>query len=190
MAEHAAVLPPIDGHRPFDVVTSLARRHAFSCERGVFFTQTLECREQHLGVYSEFESWDDLLFRRHGIRCRRESECALDNVMIGGLVINGDVANNVIQRALGPSLIPYGIPNALPNPTLELHNGEGTLIGYNDNWKDNAVQASKIAVSGVAPTNLLESATAVTLPPGSYTAIVRGRYNGNGVALFEVYDIR
>ena len=42
----------------------------------------------------------------------------------------------VIVRAIGPSLVNHGITNPLRDPTLELHNGDGTLIGFNDNWKD------------------------------------------------------
>ena len=48
-----------------------------------------------------------------------------DNVMIGGFIVQGTGAKRVIIRAIGPELgaPPYNIPNALANPTLELHNG-------------------------------------------------------------------
>ncbi len=113
-----------------------------------------------------------------------------DNVLIGGLMVVGEGSTKMILRALGPSLAPYGITNALPDPTLELHDGNGALIGFNNDWRDNAAQAAQIAVSGVAPTNARESAMALTLAAGNYTAIVRGRVNGSGIALFEAYNVQ
>jgi hypothetical protein len=41
--------------------------------------------------------------------------------------------------------------------------------------------------SGYAPSNGLESAIIADLPPGNYTAIVRGFNDTVGVALAEVY---
>ena len=43
--------------------------------------------------------------------------------------------------------------------------------------------------TGLAPTNDLESAILVTLPPGNYTAIVQGKNDTSGVGLVEVYDL-
>ncbi len=34
---------------------------------------------------------------------------------------------------------PYNIPNALADPTLELHNGTGALIGSNNNWQTTVI---------------------------------------------------
>ena len=45
-----------------------------------------------------------------------------DNVMIGGLIITGPSATNVLLRAVGPSLF---ITIALADPTLELHDRMG-----------------------------------------------------------------
>ena len=58
-----------------------------------------------------------------------------DNVMIGGFIVQGTEPKRVIIRAIGPELTQYGVPNALANPTLELHNGPGALIASNDNWR-------------------------------------------------------
>jgi hypothetical protein len=43
--------------------------------------------------------------------------------------------------------------------------------------------------SGHAPTDSSESAIIAELPPGRYTAIVRGKNIIVGVALVEVYDL-
>ena len=59
-----------------------------------------------------------------------------DNVMIGGFIVQGTQSKRVIVRAIGPELCTqYGVPNALANPTLELHDGTGALIASNDNWR-------------------------------------------------------
>ncbi|MBA2744476.1 MAG: hypothetical protein H0U43_09275 [Chthoniobacterales bacterium] len=68
-----------------------------------------------------------------------------------------------------------GIANALADPTLELHDGNGTLLIANDNWKDNPAQAALITASRLAPRNRLEAAIIAVVPPGAYTAIVAAR---------------
>ena len=119
-----------------------------------------------------------------------------DDVMIGGFIVQGTETKTVIIRALGPELIPFGIPNPLVDPTLELHNGTGALIASNDNWVTTIIggiitaeQVAAIRASGYAPTNVMESAMIVSLPPGNYTAIVRGVNNLTGIGLVEVYDL-
>lgn len=56
------------------------------------------------------------------------------NVMIGGFIVQGTQPKRVIIRAIGPELIPLGVPDALADPTLELHDATGALIASNDNW--------------------------------------------------------
>ena len=108
-----------------------------------------------------------------------------DNVLIGGFIISGSVPRRVIIRAIGPSLT--GVSGALADPVLELH-GPGTFVTIsNDNWRDS--QAAEIQATGIAPSNDLESAIVATLPPGAYTAIVRGKDGGTGVGLVEAYDL-
>jgi hypothetical protein len=119
-----------------------------------------------------------------------------DNVMIGGFIVQGTGPKRVIVRAIGPELTQYGITNALANPTLELHNQAGALIGSNDNWQTTIIggiitgdQVQEIQNSGDAPGDPRESAIIANLQPGNYTAIVRGVNNTTGVALVEVYDL-
>jgi Copper binding proteins, plastocyanin/azurin family len=121
----------------------------------------------------------------------------VDNVMIGGFIVQGTQPKTVIIRAIGPELIPFGVPNVLADPTLDLHNGAGTMIASNNNWQTTIIggiitadQVSAIQNSGHAPTDPSESAIIATLPPGNYTAIVRGMNNSTGNALVEVYDLQ
>src|SRR5262249_36732946 len=119
-----------------------------------------------------------------------------DNVMIGGFIVQGTGPKRVIIRAIGPELTQHGIANPLANPRLELHDETGTLIATNGNWQTTILggiitsdQVSDIQNSGHAPTAASESAIIVNLPPGNYTAIVRGGNNSTGVALVDVYDL-
>ena len=107
-----------------------------------------------------------------------------DNVLIGGFIVLGQSPANTILRALGPSL---SISGALADPTLELHDGNGTLLMSNDDWKTD--QESEIIATGIAPTKAVESAIVATLAPGNYTAIVRGKNNTTGIGLVEVYQL-
>ena len=110
-----------------------------------------------------------------------------DSVVIGGFIITGSAPRKVIIRAIGPSLIASGVTDALADPTLDLRASDGSLIQANDNWRD--TQEAEIEATGIPPQNDLESAIVATLPPGSYTVIVRGRNQGTGVALLEIYDL-
>src|SRR6478752_2952497 len=119
-----------------------------------------------------------------------------ERVMIGGFIVQGTGPKRVIIRAIGPELTQFGIPDALANPRLELHNGSGALIATNDDWQTTILggiitssQLSDIQNSGHAPTAASESAIIANLPPGNYTAILRGVNSTTGVALVEVYDL-
>lgn len=107
-----------------------------------------------------------------------------DNVGIGGFIITGSNPKQVLLRGIGPSL---GLGNALIDPVLELHGPAGFATVTNDNWRD--TQQIVIQATGLAPTNDLESAILMTLDPGAYTAIVKGKNSGTGVGLVEIYDL-
>ena len=116
-----------------------------------------------------------------------------DNVMIGGFIVVTQ-PTRVIIRAIGPSLTQSGVLDALANPQLELHDAT-SMIARND-WQTTQLggiitsdQVAEIQNSQLAPTNSAESAIIATLPPGSYTAIVRGVNNTTGNALVEVYSL-
>jgi len=120
-----------------------------------------------------------------------------NNVMIGGFIMGGSDPNGqatVLVRAIGPSLTGSGVQGVLADPVLELHNGSGTTIATNDNWKNNdqtqQSQESAIRATTLAPSNDLESAILATLPQGAYTAVVRGKNNTTGVGLVEVYNLK
>jgi hypothetical protein len=111
------------------------------------------------------------------------------NVVIAGFILgNGNNNDRIIVRGLGPSLSAFGVANPLQDPTLELRDGNGTLLRSDNDWQDDPAQAVQITAAGLAPSNSKEAAIAATLPPGLYTAILAGLNNGTGVGLVEVYD--
>ena len=111
------------------------------------------------------------------------------DVIIGGFIIGGSAGNTrVLVRTVAPSLISAGITDAMPDPMLELRDGNGALIAANDNWREGP--ETEIKESKLAPTNDLESAIITTLPSGPYTAVIHERNGQSGIGLFEVYNLQ
>lgn len=110
-----------------------------------------------------------------------------NDVAIGGFIVYGRDPKKVVIRAIGPSLAAAGVAGPLQDPVIELHDSTGAVMTTNDNWQDS--QGNEISATGLAPTDPRESAIAVTLQPGAYTAVVRGKNDTTGVALVEVYDL-
>jgi hypothetical protein len=113
-----------------------------------------------------------------------------NNVMIGGFILgNGGASTDVAVVGLGPSLDQFMLRDVLADPTLELHDGNGTLLIVNDNWQDDPVSSWQLSAHGLAPPNDLESGIFITLPPGLFTAILAGKNGGVGLGLLEVYHL-
>ena len=110
-----------------------------------------------------------------------------DKVGIGGFIVSGASPKNVLLRGLGPSLAAVGIQNFLPDPVLELHKSDGTILTNNNNWRDS--QETEILATGLAPSNDSEAGIVALLEPGSYTAILSGANATTGIGLVEIYDL-
>ncbi len=110
-----------------------------------------------------------------------------ENVLDAGFIITGTGSKPVLIRALGPSLSGADVPGALADPTLEVHDSAGAVLASNDNWKQ--TQQAEIEASGIPPTNDAEAAVVLNLNAGSYTVIERGKADGTGVGLVEIYDL-
>jgi hypothetical protein len=110
-----------------------------------------------------------------------------DNVLIAGFIVSGPSGSSkkVLIRGLGPSLAHFGVPNTLPDPLLELHKPDGSIVS-NDNWQQG--DTSQIP-SGFAPGDPRESAIVATLAPGNYSAVVKGAHGEIGVGIAELYDL-
>jgi len=110
------------------------------------------------------------------------------NALIGGFFLGGTESKRVLVRAIGPSLVPFGIPNALMDPILELRDSNGTLLESNDDWGSSPNQP-EIQASGLAPTSPKESAVLRVLSSAPYTAIVRGVGGTAGIGSVEAYQL-
>ena len=108
-----------------------------------------------------------------------------DNVLIGGFIIE-EGTTTVLVRAIGPSLTARGVAGALADPSVELFSGQ-TSIAFNNDWQT-APGAMEIPAA-FRPSDTREAAILITLPPGAYTAIVRGVGSTTGVALVEVFRL-
>ena len=109
------------------------------------------------------------------------------HVLIGGIIVagNGQASDEVVVRALGSSLRLHGVDNRLDDPALELRDGNGVLLAFNDDWYTNFEQLP----SDFRSLEGGESALRASLPRGNYTAIVRAKPNSGGVVVVEVYDL-
>jgi len=117
-----------------------------------------------------------------------------NNVLIGGFIVQGSHQTQLLVRCLAFSLASYGIPDALGDSVIELYDANNHLIASNDDWFTSS-NAATISSYRRDPPNSIESALLVALDPGDYTAIVKSFSDAQqsatqGVALFEVYDLR
>ncbi|HEX3966359.1 MAG TPA: hypothetical protein VHW70_00200 [Edaphobacter sp.] len=111
-----------------------------------------------------------------------------NDVLITGLIIGGPARRQIVIRALGPTLHAQGVTGELLDPTLDLYDGNGAILGSNNDWIS-APNHAQIQATGLAPSDSRESAILMTLAPGNYTAIVRGVNGTTGVALLETYAL-
>lgn len=110
-----------------------------------------------------------------------------DKLMIAGFIIqNGQV--RLVVRAIGPSLVAFGITNALNDTTLQLRDKDGVIVLENDNWK--TTQQQELEATGLQPTHDLEAALVTTIQPGQYTAQVRGKNDTSGIGVVQVYFLQ
>ena len=108
-----------------------------------------------------------------------------ENVLIGGFIVSGSDSQQVIIRGLGSTLTNFGVPDALQDPMLDLHNTT-SMMTSNDDWQS-AENANQIPTN-YRPANSRESAVMTTLQPGSYTAVMHGKNSTTGIGLLEVYS--
>jgi hypothetical protein len=114
-----------------------------------------------------------------------------DDVLIVGFVIAGSTPMRVLVRGGGPVLANLGVATALADPQLDLYRGREKW-DRNDDWRgDASIDVASVEAGAFRWTNpaSYDAALVVTLPPGSYTAIVSGVSNTTGVALAEVYEL-
>jgi hypothetical protein len=112
------------------------------------------------------------------------------NVMIAGFILGNNNGNRSIAvRGRGPSLSQFGLSNVLADPTLELHDGNGSILISNDDWESDLVSAAQLTAHGLALDDPKESGIFTMLPAGQFTAILAGAGGGTGIGAVEIYSI-
>jgi uncharacterized delta-60 repeat protein len=109
-----------------------------------------------------------------------------DKLIIAGFIVQNAPVKAVV-RAIGPSLLAFGINNALADTTLDFRDQNGTVLVMNDDWKTDPQQAQELQSIGLQPSHDLEAALVTTIPPGQYTAQVRGKNDASGIGVVQVY---
>ena len=115
-----------------------------------------------------------------------------------GFVVSGARPKAMLIRGVGPALTPFGITNALPDPSLTIFNAAGQSVFSNNDWSTPAAGAASAAELAAAATragaialsaNSRDAALLVQLDPGAYTAVVSDASGATGVSLVEVHEV-
>lgn len=117
-----------------------------------------------------------------------------DSTLISGVVVGGTGLVNLLLRAVGPGLRPFGVDGVLERPRISFYNG-ATLVKTNEGWSGvpNAADLAGAArASGAFPLGAgsADAALTVVVPPGPYTIHVAGVDGVAGEVLTEVYVLR
>lgn len=109
--------------------------------------------------------------------------------VVGGAGTAGSKA--LLARAVGPSLIPFGLTDAVIDSKIDLVSGT-TVVGTNDNWGGTSAVSSAAAAVGAFPLASATSRDAAIYNPttasGGYTLNIAGVSGATGTVLAELYD--
>ncbi|MSU47505.1 MAG: alkaline phosphatase [Opitutus sp.] len=114
--------------------------------------------------------------------------------LISGFAIGGTAPATLLVRAVGPTLANFNITGFLARPTLQILNSSGAVVASTDqasvasNPADTAFAATLVGAFAL-PGDSGDAVLLVTLPAGSYTAVVRGLAETTGIALLEIYQL-
>jgi hypothetical protein len=115
------------------------------------------------------------------------------NLLIPGFVIRGSGTEQLLVRADGPGLSPFGVTGFRAQPALSVLSGS-TVIAANTGWTtatDPAGITATASAVGAFPflPGSADSAQIVNLSAGAYTAEVSGPSGASGDALAEIYEV-
>ena len=105
-----------------------------------------------------------------------------------GFVLRGSGASKrVILRAVGPTLVDYGVTNALLDPQLQLWTN-GAMIASNDNWQ--LADLTSFTSVGAFPLTIgsADAGIVMNLAGGNYSTPIVAPNGTSGVVLIECYD--
>jgi hypothetical protein len=125
------------------------------------------------------------------------------NILIAGLVVQGQSSCTLLLRGVGPTLgtLFPSLTGTLADPVIRILQNDGSILATNDNWFDSTTTNGRVvtadeirtvtAACGAFPLveNSKDAAMLVTLVPGNYTIQVSGKNDTTGLALAEVYEV-
>jgi hypothetical protein len=112
------------------------------------------------------------------------------DVLVAGFTIRGEGTKDLLIRGVGPGLNQFGVSSNLVDPKLEIYDSNQKLVAQNDTWDASITDTTSKVGAFSLPAKSTDAALVITLPPGSYSAVVRGSDGGTGDALIEVYEVR
>ena len=105
-----------------------------------------------------------------------------------GFVIRGG-SKRILARAIGPGLIPFGVPGVVSDPALTLYDSKGVVLRFNDDWSSSdASTFSSVGAFGLTAGSR-DAAIVTTLDPGNYVVSATGFRGAQGTVLLEVYEV-
>ncbi|MGI8819956.1 MAG: Calx-beta domain-containing protein [Chthoniobacterales bacterium] len=161
-------------------------------------TAILRGKTDGVGLVEAYDFGATTTSRLVNISTRLKVKEGDNGALIAGFIVsapnnNPGTAQEVVIRAMGPSLASYGVTGTLQNPTLDVYRGS-VKVYSNDDWKTQSGAGvgsrASIEATGLQPGNDKEAALRLTLDPGSYSAVVRGKNSSTGISLVEVFQLR
>ncbi|MDE1874992.1 MAG: hypothetical protein KGH68_02915 [Patescibacteria group bacterium] len=130
------------------------------------------------------------LLMNASLRCKVTSGT---NVPIVGISVSGLGASTqqLLIRAMGPSLAQFGVPGAIQNSLLTLYQGQ-TVLDANADWSTdaNSLAAAASTVGAFGFTKGLDDAAMLkSFTNGTYTAQFTPGAGVDGIGLLEVYSV-
>lgn len=109
--------------------------------------------------------------------------------IIAGFVISGSSSQNVLIRGIGPTMVNYGITDAITKPRLTVYSGSGK-ISDTTSWGGSSTLVNEFVRLGAFALNAnsADAAVILSLAPGAYTLHIDNDASTAGNALAELYD--
>jgi glucose/arabinose dehydrogenase len=113
-----------------------------------------------------------------------------DQTLIMGFAVDGSAPAHLVARALGPTLVSFGVEGALADPQLNLFNASHLQIDQNDDWGGGSTLTESFSRLGATPLVSSSKDAALSLSPaaGAYSLHVTGVGSATGIVLAELYD--
>ncbi|MBS0633010.1 MAG: peptidylprolyl isomerase [Verrucomicrobia bacterium] len=115
-----------------------------------------------------------------------------NRVLIMGFVAGAGTGGStpMLIRGVGPTILSQ-LPDALPDPVIQIIPQGGAVLASNDNWGGDAALKAAATATGAFPLisdTSKDAALLSSLPGGVYSVIVSDKTGAAGSVLAEIYD--